>query len=155
MTMMLASAAKAKLLTASLMLPGATPDTPWGEAVAKVGGKVFVFFGHDDATAMGLGVKLTTTHAEALAEPNCQPSGYGLGRSGWVSHRYGPGDRIDFEVMLARVQESYHNVVKGLPKKAQAIIAATPAPIPAPVRRVLVVAPKKKVRAKARSTVKS
>jgi predicted DNA-binding protein (MmcQ/YjbR family) len=138
MTMMLASAAKAKLLTASLMLPGATPDTPWGEAVAKVGGKVFVFFGHDDLNAMGIGVKLTTLHAEALTEPQCTPSGYGLGRSGWVSHRYAPGDRIDFEAMLARVKESYDNVVKGLPKKAQAVIAATPAPTPPPARMVVV-----------------
>ena len=40
---------KADLLAFALALPEAWEDHPWGESVAKVGKKVFVFFGMPDA----------------------------------------------------------------------------------------------------------
>jgi len=68
-------------------LPGANVDFPWGERVVKVGGKIFVFLGSDDPSAgqAGIGLKLNASHEEALATPGARPSGYGLGRAGWVS----------------------------------------------------------------------
>jgi predicted DNA-binding protein (MmcQ/YjbR family) len=71
----------------ALGMPGATEDFPWGETVAKVNKKVFVFLGVDDGSyPMGLTVKLRDeeAHAHALTTPGAEPAGYGLGKAGWV-----------------------------------------------------------------------
>jgi predicted DNA-binding protein (MmcQ/YjbR family) len=71
----------------ALGLPGAAEEFPWGETVAKVNGKVFVFLGLDDGShPMGVTVKLKdeAVHAHALTSPGAEPAGYGLGRAGWV-----------------------------------------------------------------------
>lgn len=71
----------------ALGMPGATEDFPWGETVAKVNKKVFVFLGVDDGSCpMGLTVKLRdeAAHAHALTTPGAEPAGYGLGKAGWV-----------------------------------------------------------------------
>jgi predicted DNA-binding protein (MmcQ/YjbR family) len=49
-----------------------------------VGGKNFVF---TDAEATGISVKLPKDEAAALVatDPHAEPTGYGLGRHGWVS----------------------------------------------------------------------
>ncbi len=75
-------------------LPGATEHFPWGERVAKVNGKVFVFLGIDPIPGgpMGLSVKLPISAQEALDLPFAKPTGYGLGKSGWVSATFQPGD---------------------------------------------------------------
>jgi hypothetical protein len=58
-------AAKARLLKYALAKPDATLEHPWGENVAKVRGKVFVFFGMAEPAADApyadyvMGVKLT------------------------------------------------------------------------------------------------
>jgi predicted DNA-binding protein (MmcQ/YjbR family) len=75
-----------RLLAFALTLPGAYVDHPWGEDVAKVNKRVFVFLGlGDDASNVGMSVKLDASHEQALTVPGAAPTGYGLGRSGWVS----------------------------------------------------------------------
>ena len=73
----------------AMAFPGATEDFPWGERVAKVNGKVFVFLGCEPASGpageMGLSVKLPVSCEEALELPFTKPTGYGLGKAGWVS----------------------------------------------------------------------
>ncbi|TJZ76630.1 MmcQ/YjbR family DNA-binding protein [Rhodococcus oryzae] len=57
----------------------------WGDhPTFRVRGKNFVF---SDATAEHLSVKLTKDEAAAVVatEPGASPSGYGLGRHGWVA----------------------------------------------------------------------
>lgn len=49
---------RAKLRDFALSLPEASEDLPWGERVAKVKKKVFVFLGRDMDVHFGLGVKL-------------------------------------------------------------------------------------------------
>jgi predicted DNA-binding protein (MmcQ/YjbR family) len=70
-----------RLLDFALGLPGAWPDEPWeGDVVAKVGKKIFVFFGPSS-----ISVKLPESGPEALGVPGAVPTGYGLGRHGWVT----------------------------------------------------------------------
>ena len=76
---------RTQLLKFALGLPGAYLDHPWGEDVAKVNKKVFVFFGPEDGEEPAFTVKLDESHEQALAVPGAAPTGYGLGRSGWVT----------------------------------------------------------------------
>ena len=77
---------RSELLDFALSLPEAWEDHPWGESVAKVRKKVFVFFGVDDGShAPGMTVKLPESGDHALSLPEGSPTGYGLGRAGWVT----------------------------------------------------------------------
>jgi predicted DNA-binding protein (MmcQ/YjbR family) len=106
----------------ALALPEATEDFPWGERVAKVGGKVFVFLGKPrKGGPMGLSVKLPTSSAEALDLPFAQPTGYGLGKSGWVSANFEPGDTPPVGILQSWILESYRAIA---PKKLVARLDA-------------------------------
>ena len=91
-------------------LPEAWKDHPWGESVAKVGKKVFVFFGSDQPPDGGcwLGVKLPESKEDALALPFTKLMGYGLDRGGWVGIQ-APAD-MPLEVLTQWVEESYRAV---------------------------------------------
>jgi predicted DNA-binding protein (MmcQ/YjbR family) len=100
----------------ALTLPEAWEDHPWGENVAKVGKKVFVFFGVPDARGEQLivCVKLPRSAVAALDLGYCEPAGYGLGKSGWVAARIGKSDAVDVAVLKGWIEESYRAVA---PKK--------------------------------------
>ena len=89
-------------------LPEAWEDHPWGESVAKVGKKVFVFFGTTDEGQFGFSVKLPISHDEALSMPFTGPTGYGLDRGHWVTVR--PPDDAPVPLLLAWIEESYRTV---------------------------------------------
>ena len=90
-------------------LPEAWEDHPWGESVAKVGKKVFVFFGSTDGEGpFGLSVKLPISNDEALSMPFTEPTGYGLDRGHWVTVR--PPDDIPLDLLLSWIEESYRTV---------------------------------------------
>ena len=107
----------------ALALPGATEDFPWGERVAKVNGKVFVFLGLDPVAGgeMGFSVKLPASAEEALELPFTAPTGYGLGKSGWVTAKFGEKDAPPIAILEAWVQESYSAIA---PKKMVAEMQA-------------------------------
>jgi predicted DNA-binding protein (MmcQ/YjbR family) len=68
-------------------LPGAHEDFPWGESVAKVQKTVFVFLGKpDDLT--GVSVKLVRSHGYVASQAYASPTGYGLGKAGWLDIRF-------------------------------------------------------------------
>src|SRR6266540_6005257 len=94
----------------ALALPQAYEDFPWGESVAKVNKKVFVFLGPDDRTGPPLmTVKLVESHGHALAVEGAEPTGYGLGRSGWVNvplHAEG----VTLDLLRDWIEESYRIV---------------------------------------------
>jgi predicted DNA-binding protein (MmcQ/YjbR family) len=100
----------------ALTLPGATEHFPWGERVAKVNGKVFVFLGGDPVPGgpMGLSVKLPDSGPDALDLPFTKPTGYGLGKAGWVSASFEAGDRPPVEILKTWILESYRSIA---PKK--------------------------------------
>jgi predicted DNA-binding protein (MmcQ/YjbR family) len=102
----------------ALDLPSSWEDFPWGETVAKVAKKVFVFLGSEDADAPSMSVKLTDSHQHALSVRDAVPTGYGLGKAGWVTVPLGGAD---VELLCDWVEESYRNVA---PKKLVAQLDA-------------------------------
>jgi predicted DNA-binding protein (MmcQ/YjbR family) len=97
------------LLAFALGYPEAHEDHPWGERVVKVKKKVFVFF-HVPGRELHVTVKLPASGAVALGLPFVAPTGYGLGKSGWVTATFGPKDRPPVEVLMRWIDESYRAV---------------------------------------------
>lgn len=98
----------------ALKLPGAWEDHPWGESVAKVGKKVFVFFGKPKGIVLSLSVKLPESGFEALELPFTEPTGYGLGKGGWVTVSFADGEDVPVEILTGWIEESYRAIA---PKK--------------------------------------
>ena len=112
---------RAELREFALGLPEAHEDLPWGERVVKVKKKVFAFLGRDMDAHFGLGVKLQASHQSALALPFTQPTGYGLGKSGWVSAKFEPSSKPSLELLRGWVKESYCAVA---PKSLAAAVSS-------------------------------
>src|SRR3954451_8843532 len=90
----------------ALDLPGAFSDMPWeGDTVAKVGKKIFVFFGSGESAAIS--VKLPESADHALSLPGSRPTSYGLGKHGWVSVPVGD---TPTELLLDWIEESYRTI---------------------------------------------
>ena len=112
----------AELIAYCLAKPGAWQDEPWdGDAVAKVGQKIFAFFGstHGPAARASVGLKCgpgRDTADEWLARyPDDAAVMPYIGRSGWNTLHLG-GAIPDAELLEA-VDASYDYVVAKLPKK--------------------------------------
>jgi predicted DNA-binding protein (MmcQ/YjbR family) len=95
---------------------GAWRDEPWeGDAVAKVGSKIFAFLG----SGGGVGLKCGATRDEADEWLTRYPGSARvmpyLGRSGWNTLDLA-GDIPDDE-LLAAIDDSYDTVVAKLPKR--------------------------------------
>ncbi|MEV6504682.1 MmcQ/YjbR family DNA-binding protein [Streptomyces sp. NPDC051642] len=115
---------RAKVREFALGLPGATEEFPWGETVAKVNKKVFVFLGVDDGShPPGMTVKLTdeAAHAHALTAPGAEPAGYGLGKAGWVRVPFAEQGAPAPELLCDWVEESYRAIA---PKRLTAELDA-------------------------------
>ena len=112
-----------RVLAFALGLPGAYEDHPWDETVAKVNKKVFVFLGSEESTMWpAMTVKLVESHEEALSIPGAEPTGYGLGKAGWVSASFLKGKDVPVELLLQWLEESYRAVA---PKKSIQELDAT------------------------------
>jgi predicted DNA-binding protein (MmcQ/YjbR family) len=100
--------------------PGAVADSPWGDDVYKVRGKIFIFLG---ATRDGLqlSVKLPASSDAALLLPFTEPTGYGLGKAGWVSASFASGETIPEGLLLEWLDESYRAIA---PKKLVSLLDA-------------------------------
>jgi len=96
----------------ALSFPGATEEFPWGESVAKVAGKIFVYLGRGlgEDGSWSFGVKLPVTGASVRELPLAQPMGYGLDKAGWVVIRYEPGQIPDAALVQSLVDESFRAV---------------------------------------------
>ncbi len=104
----------------ALSFPGAHEDFPWGHRALKVKSKAFLFMGSEDG-GLGLSVKLPHSNSAALMLPFATPTGYGLGKSGWVSASFPKGQQPPMEMLRQWVDESYRAVA---PKKLVAQIGA-------------------------------
>ncbi|KPI06206.1 hypothetical protein OV450_3843 [Actinobacteria bacterium OV450] len=96
-------------------LPEAAEEFPWGpeDCVVKVNKKIFVFLGNADGPGPpGISVKLKdeALHGHAMTAPGAEPTGYGLGKAGWVSVPLGEKAAPSLDVLCEWVEESYRTV---------------------------------------------
>jgi predicted DNA-binding protein (MmcQ/YjbR family) len=100
----------------AMSYPGAWEDYPWGEVVAKVQKKVFVFLGKGTGEdgEYSFSVKLPQSGEAARDLPFVAPTGYGLAKAGWVTVTLTPKTRVPTEMLLGWLDESYRAVA---PKK--------------------------------------
>jgi predicted DNA-binding protein (MmcQ/YjbR family) len=102
------------LLRAALSYPEAWEDHPWGETVVKVRKKIFIFLSRDDR-ALRITCKLPQSSQAALSMLSfAEPTGYGLGRSGWVTATFAERDKVPVEMLHEWMDESYRAIA---PKK--------------------------------------
>src|SRR5215216_3588107 len=92
-----------------LSYPETIEDFPWGERVLKVAGKVFLFLSLT-GDELSLSVKLPYSAGPARDLPYAKPTGYGLGKSGWITARFAPGDDVPLETLRQWLLESYYAV---------------------------------------------
>ena len=97
----------------ALTYPESTEDFPWEHRAIKVRGKMFVVFAHDNGS-LRVTAKLPVSNAHALGLPFAEPTGYGLGKSGWVTATFLPKDVVPLEMLREWIDESYRAVA---PKK--------------------------------------
>lgn len=134
---------EAALRELGLSWPETTEDFPWGHRTLKVKGKAFVFMGtgkeagadHDE---FFISCKLPDSAAMALTLPGVRPTGYGLGKSGWVSAQW-PSGKAPVGMLKEWIKESYCAIA---PKKLAAVVGGAPPP------------PKKKTAAKKMTAAK-
>ena len=106
-----------------LKLPGAHGKSPWPDHDdLAVKDKTFAYL-PPKGKPFTLSVKLPYTGYEALQLPFAQPTGYGLGKSGWVSFTPSEDDIPDIEQLKSWVEESYRaqaprKLVKELDERA-------------------------------------
>ena len=104
----------------AMTFPEATEDHPWGHRAIKVKGKSFLFLGGEkDTKELSLSVKLPNSRDVAVDLPFAEPTGYGLGKSGWVSARFSKVSDVPVALLKAWIDESYRAIapkklVKGL-----------------------------------------
>jgi predicted DNA-binding protein (MmcQ/YjbR family) len=121
-----------KLREFALEFPEAYEEFPWEHRAMKVKKKVFIFLGNNEEGGLSLSVKLPHGGREALLLPFATPTGYGLGKSGWVSASFGPGDKPPLPILCEWIDESYRAVAtKTLVKQ----LDGEPTPVKTTTRR--------------------
>ena len=102
------AAAFQALRSAALAYPGTWEDHPWGHTVVKLKSKKVIIFLGDDAGGLSVTCKLPETGEAALSLlPFASPTGYGLGKSGWVTAQFQAGEQVPLPVLLEWLEESH------------------------------------------------
>src|SRR6516165_1196624 len=95
--------AEEALKQCALAYPETIEDFPWGHSAIKVKGKVFLILSHGwedrGEVVLNLTVKLPESGRWALTQPYAEPTGYGLGKSGWVSASFGATDEVPLDIL--------------------------------------------------------
>jgi len=103
------AAAELALREFALSFPQSNEEHPWGERAMKVKGKVFLFLSRHDGV-LHLSVKLPLSAPDALKRPFTEPTGYGLGKHGWVTSHFAADDPVPLELLTGWIDESYRAV---------------------------------------------
>ena len=99
-------AALRKIATA---YPDTREDHPWGHSAFKVKGKIFLVISHEK-DHLRLSLKLPVSRHAALQLPFASPTGYNLGRSGWVTAKFVKGDDVPLEMIEEWIAESFRAI---------------------------------------------
>jgi predicted DNA-binding protein (MmcQ/YjbR family) len=142
-----ADRADQELRRIALAYPGTSEHFPWGHRTIKVRDKAFVFMGVEDG-GFFFTTKLPDSRHVALLLPFAEPTGYGLGKSGWVTARFARGSQPPVEMLAGWLDESYRAVA---PKK---VVATLPASGPPGGAAVTVPTAARKAAAKKQATAK-
>jgi len=102
-----ADAASDELRAFGLAYPGAHSKSPWpGHDDVAVKDKTFAYL-NANGEPFKISCKLPASSHMALMLPFCEPTPYGLGKSGWVTATPPPGEPIPVEMFKAWIDESY------------------------------------------------
>jgi predicted DNA-binding protein (MmcQ/YjbR family) len=94
------------LRSAALAYPETYEEFPWGECAIKIRGKMFLIM-RESESGLTVSLKLPRSREFALEYPFAKPTGYGLGKSGWVTSTFAPGEEPPRDVLAAWISESY------------------------------------------------
>jgi len=107
---------ESKLREFALKFPEAHEEFPWGHSAMKVKKKAFLFMGTDENGRFSISVKLPQSRDMAIDLPFTGPTGYGLGKSGWVTAYL--TDEKALDLIKSWINESYRAIApKTLVKK--------------------------------------
>jgi predicted DNA-binding protein (MmcQ/YjbR family) len=107
-----------------LRYPGAHTKSPWpGHLDLAVNDKTFAYLSIE-GEPFRISCKLPHSSAAALMLPFATPTGYGLGKSGWVSAEFPEGKTPPKDLLKEWIDESYRAQA---PKKLVATLGASSA----------------------------
>lgn len=109
-----------------LAYPEAHLKSPWpGHKDLAVRDKTFAYLSVE-GDPFSISCKLPSSNAVALMLPFASPTGYGLGKSGWVTAKFAPDEVPPLEMFKSWIDESYRAQA---PKR---LVALLPAPADGP-----------------------
>ena len=109
--------------------PGTHLKSPWpGHLDLAVKDKTFAYLSVE-GEPFSIGCKLPSSCDLALQLPFASPTGYGLGKSGWVTAKIPEGEAIPMDLFRSWIDESYRAQA---PKK---LIAQLDGAVPAPAAK--------------------
>jgi predicted DNA-binding protein (MmcQ/YjbR family) len=96
-----------KLKEFGLAYPEAHSKSPWpGHDDLAVRNKTFAYLSAE-GEPLSISCKLPLTGQMALTLPFAKPTGYGLGKSGWVTATFGPKEAPPLDLLKDWIDESY------------------------------------------------
>ena len=110
---------ESKLRDYALAFPEAYEEFPWGHSAMKVKKRAFLFMGTDEDGRCSISVKLPQSRDMAVDLPFTEPTGYGLGKAGWVTAYL--TDEKPLDLIKAWIGESYRAIA---PKKLVKLLDA-------------------------------
>jgi predicted DNA-binding protein (MmcQ/YjbR family) len=115
--------ARRKLKKFGLAYPEAHTKSPWpGHDDLAVRDKTFAYLSAE-GEPLSISCKLPLTGQMALTLPFTSPTGYGLGKSGWVTATFGPKEAPPLDLLEDWIDESYRAQA---PKKLVATLPKDP-----------------------------
>lgn len=113
------------LRKAALGYPDTREDFPWDHHAYKAAGKKVFLFLTSEGGGFNCSMKLPFRSEEALKIKGAEPTGYGMGKSGWVTFTFSAKAKVPRAKLLDYLDESWRAVA---PKKLSAAFAPPVAP---------------------------